>query len=172
MRIALKPLGIFHYIHFNLKVLGLSQSTWQDRKWWRVLHIPADKRTVRSYFFSPSSYLMSDHHDFPQTGARRRALLLGVMSFHLACLTSLLTGHETQGQMALRTFYRWMAGVQVCRGVGRRWGSWSFHHCSVLERTVPAGVCLFLRAWVIDALSCCFRDADCTKDPGTCTHAS
>lgn len=108
------------YIHFNLKVLGLSQSAWQDRKWRRVLQTPADDRTVRSHFFSPCSYLMSDHHDFPQTGTRRRALFLGVMFFHLACLTSLLTGHEMQGQMVLGTFYRWMAGVQVCWGVGRR----------------------------------------------------
>lgn len=73
-------------------------------------------------FFSPCSYLMSNHHGFPQTGARRRAMFLRVMSFHLACLTSLLTGHVFQGQMALSTFYRWMAGVQVCWGVGRRWG--------------------------------------------------
>lgn len=71
---------------------------------------------------SPCSYLMSDHHGFPQTGARRWAVFLGVLSFHLACLTSLLTGHEMRGQMALNALSRWMAGVQVCWGVGRRWG--------------------------------------------------
>lgn len=105
-------------------------------------------------FLSPCSYLMSDHHGFPQTGARRRAVFLQVMSFHLACLTSLLTGHEMRGQMALNALYRWMAGVQVCWGVGRRWGgACPFHHWSIPERTVPAGVCLFLRARVIDALN-------------------
>lgn len=66
-------------------------------------------------FFSPCSYLMSNCHAFPQTGARRWVVFLGVMPFHLACLTSLLTGHEMLGQMALGTLHRWVAGLQVCR---------------------------------------------------------
>lgn len=42
---------------------------------------------------------------------------------------------------------------------------WVFHHWSVLERTVPAGVCLFLRAQVIDVRNR-FWNACFTKGPG------
>lgn len=49
---------------------------------------------------------------------------------------------------------------------GRRQGrNWAFRHWSVLERTVPAGVCLFRRTWVIDVQNR-FWNAYFTKGPG------
>lgn len=117
-------------------------------------------------FLSPCSYLMSDHHGFPQTGARRRAMFLRVMSFHLSCLTSLLTGHEMWGQMALNALYRWMAGVQVCWGVGRRWGE-AVHSITGVYRKEQfqlGSVSSWEPEWLM--LWTAFGNACCTKGPG------
>lgn len=51
------------------------------------------------------------------------------------------------------------------RGGGGGGGNWALHHWSVLESTVPAGVCLFLRAWLIDVLNR-FRNACFAKGSG------